>query len=110
MKTYNFHGTIELSEIGREIRNICAKEKNAFKLLTGYGSSTGTSKSKTAALKSLSKMRKEGIIKDYFGGEVLTKLQTVSNTYEYEVKSRYAQTLKTDRDFGNDGIIFVYIK
>jgi hypothetical protein len=110
MKTYDFHGSIEINNIGKEIRKICKVEKVSFKLLTGYGSSSGVSKSKNAAMKSLSKLRREGIIKDYFSGDVLSKLQTQVDSYEYQVKNRYLQQLKNDKDFGNDGIIFVYKK
>ncbi len=110
MKTYDFHGSIEISEIGKEIRRICKLESFSFKLLTGYGSSNGVSKSKSAAFKSLAKIKKEGLIKDYFSGDVLSRLQTNPNSYEYHIKNEYRQILKKDKDFGNDGVIFVYIK
>lgn len=110
MKTYDFHGTMEILEIGKEIRSICKIEKNSFKLLTGYGSSSGISKSKNAANKSLSKLRKEKLIKDFFAGDVLTKPQTNQDSYEYYIKQEYGQRLKGDKDFGNDGVIFVFLK
>lgn len=110
MKTYDFHGSINPSEIGKEIRTICKKEKTSFKLLTGYGSTSGTSKSKSAALMSLSKLKKENIVKDYFSGDVLAKLQTNENSYEYKIKQEYGRRLNRDRDYGNDGVIFVFLK
>ncbi|HHU81247.1 MAG TPA: hypothetical protein GXZ35_07995 [Acholeplasmataceae bacterium] len=110
MRTYDFHGSIEISEIDREIRHICHIESTAFKLLTGYGSSSGISRSKNAAMKSLAKIKREGLIKDYFSGDVLSELHSNTNSYEYQMKSKYKQRLKNDKDFGNDGIIFVFIK
>lgn len=110
MKTYDFHGSIQLSDIGKEIRKICQLESVSFKLLTGYGSSSGVSKSKIAAMKSLIKLKREGIIKDYFSGDTLINLQTNPDSYEYQVKTKYAQKLKNDKDFGNDGVIFVYVQ
>lgn len=110
MKTYDLHGTVDISEIGKEIRKICKLEKTSFKLLTGYGSTSGLSKSKNAAFKSLAKLRKENIVKDYFSGNVLSTLQTNHESYEYYVKNVYAQKFKNDQDFGNDGIIFVFLK
>lgn len=107
MKTYDFYGSILTTEIGRELRAICKKESKSFKLLTGYGSTSGIANSKHAAIKSLRKMRKEGLIKDFFSGEVLTDLQTNVNGYEYEVKNKYTQTYKNDKDCGNKGVIFV---
>lgn len=110
MKTYDIHGTIEISEIGKEIRRICKIEKTSFKLLTGYGASSGISKSKIAAKKSLAKLKKEKIVKDYFSGDVLASLQTNEDSYEYYIKTEYSQRLKNDKDFGNDGKIFVFLK
>lgn len=110
MKTYDFHGSIEISEIGKEIRQICKVESISFKLLTGYGSISGISKSRNAAFKSLAKMKKEGLIKDYFSGDVLSSLQTNKNSYEYQMKNEYREILKNDKDFGNDGVIFVFLK
>lgn len=109
MKTYDFHGSIELTNIGKEIRRICESELVSFKILTGYGSTNGVSKSKVVAMKSLAKLKREGIVKDYFSGDVLSKLQTNANSYEYQIKNKYAQRLKNDKDFGNDGVIFIYV-
>ena len=62
MKTYDiFHGYTLISEIGKELRKIIINEKSSFKILTGYGSKTGFSKSKQAALRSLAKIKKEGL-------------------------------------------------
>lgn len=110
MKTYTqFHGQTPISEIGRELRSILTSEKSAFKILTGYGSTTGSSQSKHAALKSLKNMRKSGLISGYLPGEVKNQLLLETSPY-YETKLKYEQVLKSDSDFGNDGIIFVFIK
>ncbi len=110
MKTYNqFHGQTPISEIGKELRKILINEKKAFKILTGYGSSTGTSQSKGAALKSLKNMRKAGLISGYLPGEVKNQLLLETSPF-YETKLKYEQVLKSDADFGNDGIIFVFVK
>ncbi|BCR36689.1 hypothetical protein [Mariniplasma anaerobium] len=110
MKTYRqFHGEIFISEIGKELRDIVKSEKSAFKILTGYGSTGGTSSSKHAALKSLRNMKKQGLIKGYCPGEVKNQLLSDTSPF-YETKSKYESILKNDSDFGNDGIIFVFIK
>ena len=109
MKTYKqFHGQTPPSEIGRELRKILTIEKKAFKILTGYGSSSGTSVSKHAALKSLKNMRKAGLIVGYLPGEVKNQLLLETSPY-YEAKLTYEHILKKDADFGNDGIIFVFV-
>lgn len=110
MKTYRqFHGEILISEIGKELRDIVKREKSAFKILTGYGSSSGKSNSKHAALKSLRNMKKQGLIKGYCPGEVKNQLLSDNSPF-YETKSLYESVLKNDSDFGNDGIIFVFVK
>lgn len=110
MKIYKqFHGDITVSEIGRELRRIIKNEKTAFKILTGYGASTGNSKSKNAALKSLNKMKKEGLVNGFVPGEVKNQLLD-SNSPFYETKINYESILKRDSDFGNDGVIFIFIK
>lgn len=110
MKTYTeFHGQTPISEIGKVLRQILNKEKQAFKILTGYGSTGGISLSKRAALKSLRNMKKSGLIKGYLPGEVKNQLLPDHSPY-YETKLAYEKTLKSDVDFGNDGIIFVFIK
>lgn len=109
MKTYKeFHGEIEIKEIGRELRKIVKLEKCAFKILTGYGSETGKSSSKAAALRSLSKMKKAGLIQGYIPGEITSLLITENSLYK-ETKEKYLNVLKSDRDYNNDGIIFVFI-
>lgn len=110
MRTYKqFHGDILISEIGKELREIVKSEKSAFKILTGYGSSSGVSNSKHAALKSLKSMKKQGLIKGYCPGEVKNQLLTQTSPF-LETKSLYESVLKSDPDFGNDGIIFIFIK
>lgn len=109
MKTYKqFHGETEIKEIGKELRKIVKMEKTAFKILTGYGAETGKSLSKMAALKSLAKMQKEGLIRGYIPGEVTSQLITNKSPYQM-TKDNYFGILKGDIDFGNDGIIFVFI-
>jgi hypothetical protein len=85
------------------------EKKTAFKILTGYGSTGGTSNSKYAALKSLRNMKKQGLIKGYCPGEVKNQLLSDNSPF-YETKSLYESVLKNDSDFGNDGIIFVFVK
>ena len=110
IKTYKeFHGEIPISDIGKELRKILNQEKSSFKIMTGYGSKTGKSSSKNTALKSLGKMKKEGLIKGYLPGEVKELLLSENSPY-YEAKLQYEALLKSDKDFGNDGIIFVFVK
>lgn len=110
MKTYRqFHGTFLLSHIGQELRNIVKNEREAFKILTGYGATSGHSQSKIRALKSLAKMKKEGMIAGYFPGEVKSILLTETSAY-YHSKITYEKIVKSDSDYGNDGIIFVFVK
>ena len=103
-----FHGEIEISSIGKRLREIVKQEKKSFKILTGYGSTSKKSKSKEAALKSLSKMKKENLIKGFLPGEVKYKLLSKNDNF-YEDKMNYADTIKNDPDYGNDGIIFVFV-
>ena len=110
MNTYNeFHGNIQASDIGKRLREI-AKKETAFKIMTGYGSSSGKCQSKKAALNSLKKMRQEGLITAYIPGEKVTELIANSNDPYRDVKERYKDILRTDRDSGNDGIVFVFVK
>ena len=53
-------------------------------------------------------MKKEGIIKGFLPGEVKTKLLKENDTY-YEDKSKYKDIIKNDPDWGNDGIIFIFV-
>ena len=80
----------------------------SFKILTGYGSTGVTSKSKQAAIKSLTNMKKEGLIKGFFPGEVKTKLLS-SKDYFYEDKVKFQNAIRNDPDYGNDGIIFIFV-
>ena len=110
MKTYReFHGELKASNIGKRLREIVKQEKSSFKLLTGYGSTTGISKSKAAAIKSLMKMKKEGLIEDYFPGEIKTKLLDATSQFR-NAKLKYESLVKSDPDYGNDGVIFVFLK
>lgn len=109
MKKYDeFHGEIPITVIGKRLREIVKLEKTSFKILTGYGSISNGSKSKQAAIKSLTKMKKEGLIKGFFPGEVKTKLLK-ENDYFYEDKLKFGNDLKNDPDFGNDGILFIFL-
>lgn len=110
MKTYkDFHGDIPKTEIGKRLREILKIEKKSFKILTGYGSTTGKSTSKQAALSSLSRMKKEGLIIGYIPGEVKHQLLTETSSF-YQMKQQFETILKTDSDYGNDGIIFIFVK
>lgn len=109
MKTYTeFHGEIDVKNIGKRLRDICKKEK-MFKIMTGYGSSSGISLSKNSAIKSLLKMKKEGIVKGFFPGEVKNMLLDEKSIY-YEDKLNFSIFVKNDKDYGNDGIIFIFVK
>ena len=110
MREYDFHGTIELSDIGKELREI-AKRNEDFKILTGYGSNTGMSKSKEKALNSLRKMKKEGLIKDFIPGDKINSILGVGE-YFTSVKIKYMDKLKSDSDAkrGNPGMIFIFVK
>lgn len=109
MKTYTeFHGKIPIKDIGKRLRDIVRTTKTSFKILTGYGSTGTASKSKFVAITSLNKMKKEGLIKGFLPGEVLTKLLTSNDPY-YEDKQRYQSIIKNDPDYGNDGIIFIFV-
>ena len=109
MKTYReFHGEIPITDIGKRLREIVGFEKQSFKILTGYGSTSNYSKSKEAAIKSLKKIKKEELIKGFLPGEIKTKLLT-SNDYFYEDKQKYQDIIKNDPDYGNDGIIFIIV-
>lgn len=110
MNTYEqFHGDLLISDIGKELRKIAKLEKTYFKVLTGYGSNSGHSKSKNAVLKSLNKMKKEGLIKGYIPGELKNQILSNDSPY-YDTKVNYEGILRNDPDFGNDGIVFIFIK
>ena len=109
MKLYTeFHGNIEIKNIGKRLREIIKIEKS-FKIMTGYVSTNGVSLSKTAAIKSLNKMKKEGVIKGFFPGDVKNLLINETSNY-YSDKQNFSQIVKNDPDYGNDGIIFIFVK
>lgn len=109
MKTYKeFHGETPITDIGKRLREIVKNEKSSFKILTGYGSTSYGSKSKQAAIKSLVKMKSEGLIKGFLPGEVKSKLLK-QNDYFYEDKQKFGNVLKNDPDYGNDGIVFIFL-
>lgn len=110
MTTYRqFHGETPISDIGKELRAIAKREMSDFKILTCYGSSGGQSQSKNAAIKSLSKMKREGLIKGFLPGEVMTQALPTTSPYR-ETKLAYDSQIKKDSDHGNDGIIFIFMK
>lgn len=111
MNTYKaFHGDIPLSDIGKQLRVIAKSEKSSFKVMTGYGSESGLSKSKEAVLKSLSNMVKEGMIKGYLPGEVKNHLITPSSKFfrYLDDKLKFESLISKDIDYGNPGIVFVF--
>ena len=109
MKIYKqFYGEVLISDIGKELRDIVKKDKSNFKIMTGYGSTVGSSKSKQAALKSLEKMKSEGLIGGYFPGDVMNEVLNETSPYYY-LKEKYGQLIKKDVDCGNPGIIFVFV-
>ncbi len=108
MTTYKqFHGEVPIDMIGKELRLIVARHES-FKILTGYGSTYGHCKSKTAALKSLGRMWREGLIKGYIPAEKVTELIMDPHDNYLKVKMQYWSILKNDRDRGNNGIIYVF--
>lgn len=111
MKLYDFHGTIPEKEIGKELRMIARGSKEDFKILTGYGSTTEICKSKAMAIKSLRKMRQEGIIKAFLPAETFTNLLWDNDEF-YDVKMVYQKRIIGDKDarIGNDGVIFVFVR
>ncbi len=63
MRLYDFHGSVPLNEVGKELRSIVRRNRADFKVLTGYGSHNGICRSKESAMKSLRKMRILDLIK-----------------------------------------------
>lgn len=110
MKLYEqFHGETVITNIGKELRDILKYEQRDFKILTGYGSTSCICLSKQAAIKSLTKLKKEGKIKGFLPGEI--KYQVIDNKSPYfEDKSKYVNRIKSDKDYGNEGVIFVFVK
>lgn len=110
MKIYReFHGQIPLNLIGKRLREIVRLEKVTFKIMTGYGASSGQSLSKSAAINSLTKMVKEGLIGGFLPGEARDKV-FASSSIMVKMKQQFEQEIKHDPDYGNDGIIFIFIK
>lgn len=108
MKKYEeFHGNIEIRHIGEKLREIVLVQKEDFKIITGYGASSGTSKSKAAALRTLAKLKQEGMIAGYLPGDIFKMLITEKSPY-YEDKQKYRDRVKHDSDFGNEGIIYIF--
>jgi hypothetical protein len=111
MRTYDqFHGQILISDIGKTLREISKKEKTHFKVMTGYGSTTGQSQSKIAVLKSLRLMKKEGLIKGFLPGEVKNHVLFPSSPYYIYVEDKlnYETVILKDIDYGNPGVVFIF--
>ncbi|MGM9899899.1 MAG: hypothetical protein ACI32E_04895 [Bacilli bacterium] len=110
MKIYDqFHGEINAISIGKELRMIIEKEKTNFKVLTGYGSTSGKCVSKQMMIKVLIKLKKEDKIKGFLPGDIKYNLLDKMSIY-YDDKIKYYNIIKNDPDFGNAGIIFVFMK
>ncbi|CCV64067.1 hypothetical protein BN85404900 [Alteracholeplasma palmae J233] len=109
MKTYlEFHGETRVINIEEELLKIFKKETKHFKILTGYGKSTGVSKSRQKVLTVLKKSMENGKIKGYFPADVKFKLLDQKSIY-FESKLIYEQYIKKDSDYGNPGIIYVFL-
>ena len=109
MRMYDeFHGELEITNIGKRLRQIVKTEKASFKIMTGYGSTGITSKSKQATIKSLNKMKSEGLIKGFIPGEVKYQALKETEMFYYD-KIQYQSIIKNDSDYGNEGIIFIFI-
>ncbi len=85
-------GILKLKNVGESLREICKSEK-MFKIMTGYRSLSSLSKCKNAALKSLSKMKNDRVIKGYFPSEVKNMLLD-SNLIYYEDKQNFRNFVK----------------
>ena len=97
MKTYReFHWETPITDIGRRLREIVRTEKSSFKKLTGYGSTSNSSKSRQAAIKSLTKMKSEGLINGFLPGKVKSKLLK-QNDYFYEEKQIFTLIIVTKK-------------
>ena len=111
MTLYDFHGNIPPDEVGKELRSIVRKTGTDFKVLTGYGSHNGICRSKEKALKSLRRMRREGLIKGFLPAEFFTEIVYSSDEF-YDAKMNYRHRIERDRDarYGNEGVIFVFVQ
>ena len=104
-----FHGDIPTDRIGQELRRINKTEKGIYKILTGFGSTTGICKSKESAIKALRKMKKEKMIKGFIPADKLTQLLQGRDEF-FDLKVEYDKILKRDKDYGNDGVIYIIIE
>ena len=110
MRQYSeFHGEMPAKMIGKRLREIAAKEQ-VFKIVTGYGSSSGIQKSKQAALKALSNMVKEGVIAAYLPAEKVFEVSVNENDIYYKARTTYENILREDNDKGNEGVIYVFVR
>lgn len=109
MRVYReFHGNIHLSRIDFELRRVVRENKKPFKILTGYGSKTGSSSSKDYVIRGLNKLKNEKLIKGFIPGDV-TKTILYPEDDHYLDKLNYLHLIKNDKDYSNSGIIFVII-
>ena len=107
MKIYDeFHGETQINAIGKRLREIVKIEKRSFKVVTGHGSSTGVSRSKSAALRSLGKMKKEGLVKGFFPGD---SVNISKKDQYYQDRQTFSGLVNGDKDYFNPGIIFVFV-
>ena len=53
-------------------------------------------------------MKSEGLIKAYLPGEIKYKLIDSKSEYYFD-KLKYIKIIKDDKDFGNEGIIYVFL-
>ncbi|MCF0150395.1 MAG: hypothetical protein HUJ80_03185 [Firmicutes bacterium] len=111
MKMHDLHGTVEQDQIGKKLREYASSGESEFKILTGYGSTSGKCQSKATALRVLGKMKREGLIKAYLPAEKCKAVLWTTDSF-YETKQQYQKRLASDRDaqIGNDGVIFVFVK
>ena len=110
MKKYKeFHGDVPVDMIGKRLREI-ARQEAVFKIVTGYGSTTGIQKSKQAALKVLANMVRQNLIVAYLPGEKVYDFSVNTNNIYYKARTVYENVLRSDKDKGNEGIIYVFVK
>lgn len=53
-------------------------------------------------------MKNEGLIRDFLPGEVRYEPLTSASPY-YKAKMEYGNQIKNDSDYGNEGIVFIFI-
>lgn len=105
-----FHGNVPIHLIDSLLRDYARKHTNPFKILTGYGASTGSCRSRNAALRSLQQMQEAGLIDGYIPGGSVAELYPFEGIPYYEVQKKYWEILKTDPDRDNHGVIFIFPK